>query len=669
MRKVELLSMEDIPTAPLKKVRRNKRWTKKRIVLIVVLLFLFLAISSSALVGLLAYNTYHRDLSHAQAGMQRMRSAVTLLESLLESLPAQPLSPQTVERAQQEFAGALSNAQSIEASLTNLSGIASLAPIYGPRLIAAIHLSRLAVDVSQAGIDGCKMLEIVLTRLGSPLYRSKPGLTSADFITLSKDYQTVKASLNAAMNEAMLLKAGDVSFDARLTKLLEKFRANIPNIRAALAEADQVIAVLPTLLGISAPAHYLLEIMDSTELRPGGGFIGNYGIASFSGGRLTPTHITDTYLLDRPFESAGRTIPYPPAYQWFAQSLSLSSWSLRDSNLDADFPTDARNGELNYQREGGKVPLQGVIAITPYFIENVLNITGPIAVPEYHETVTARNLVNLIHFYQLGEGGSSSIPSTNGQTSQRKYFTELLGEHLLARVQQLPSTAVAKFLQLMFSSLRTKDIQVYFNASSAENALGLLHLDATIQSPPGDHLFIVDANVAANKANGSIVNTVHDQVTLDERGNTVHRTSITYAWKLTGQNYGNQLYQDYTRIYVPRGSTLFKQSGWQPLGTSIAFGSQVWAGFFTLVQGQTRTITLIWTSHDVAKHEANGWHYRFLLQRQAGVQWMLDLRVTLPSCAAVTSKLGGLVISKKQEAILKRSLTQDLHLGVDYVCK
>jgi len=155
------------------------------------------------------------------------------------------------------------------------------------------------------------------------------------FTTISNEYQIVKTSLKAAINEALLLQPGDVSFDAHLAKLLQEFRANIPTIRAALSEVDQVLPALPTLLGIGVPAHYLLEILDSSELRPGGGFIGNYGIATVSGARLTSAHITDVDLLDKPFEFAGHTIPYPPAYSWFT-FLAPSSWSLRDSNLDAD---------------------------------------------------------------------------------------------------------------------------------------------------------------------------------------------------------------------------------------------------------------------------------------------------------------------------------------------
>lgn len=665
MRAVEPLDIAERQTVPVKVWRKRKRRHKKRSILIGSLLLLFLASSTSAVAGYLIDRSYKADLALAQAGMQHLRSAATLLESL----QAHPLAPQVVEQAQQEFAGALSDAQALEAGLANFTGIAGAVPVYGPRLIAAIHLSALAVDVSQAGIGGCKILEMVLARLGSPLNASTPGLTKADFTTLSSEYQTVKTSLNAAINEAVLVQPGDVSFDAHLAKLLWEFQANIPAVRSALAQEDLLLPALPALLGIGTPAHFLLEILDSTELRPGGGFIGNYGIATFTGGRLSTVHITDAYLLDKAFEYAGHSLPFPPSYQWFANYLGLSSWSLRDSNLDADFPTAARYGELNFEREGGNVPLQGVIAVTPSFIEQVLDITGPISVPEYQETVTAQNLVSLIHFHQLGQGGSDLLPSPDGLSSQRKYFTELLGEHLLARVQQLASADAAKFLGLAVGSLRTKDFQLYFNASQAENALHLLHLDGTIQSPPGDHLFVVDTNVAASKANSFIINTMQDQVSIGEHGNAVHHTTITYAWRLPGQNYGYPLYQDYVRIYAPPGSTLAKQDGWQPLGTSTAFGSQVWAGYFTLAEGQARTITLVWTNHGAVRRDANSWHYQYALQRQAGAQWAVALQVMLPSCASVTDQWGGLHSKEKQEETLAQSLTQDLSVGVDYTCR
>jgi hypothetical protein len=667
---VEMMDVQDRPTVPLRvrrRVRRKAHRRKKRLVISVVFLVLLLigTGSTSFVVGLQAYHIYKADLPLAQEEMQHLRSAVTLLESL----QTQPFAPQTVARARQEFTEALSNGQTIETSLANYSGVASYIPVYNTRLIAAIHLSRFSVDIAQTGIGVCTMLATILTRLNSPLSISARGLTKTDFSKISAEYQTLKTSLDAAIAEALLLQPGDLSFDTHLEMLVQEFQANIPMIRAFVEGVGRVLPALPTLLGVGTPANFLLEIMDSTELRPGGGFIGNYGIATIVAGRLKSAHISDTYLLDKPFELAGNRIPYPPAYRWFSTYLAQSGWSLRDSNLDADFPTDARNAESNYTREGGSVPVQGVIAITPFFIEHVLSITGPIGMPEYGKTVTAENLISLIHFYQLGVGGSNLLPSPNGLTSQRKYFTALLGERLLARVTHLPSKTGAKLLGLAINSLRTKDIQVYFNDSGVENLLHLLHLDGAIQSPAGDHLFIVDANVAGDKANSFIVNTVHDQVAIDEHGDAIHHTTITYVWTLPGNDYGNPQYRDYVRIYVPAGSTLSRQSGWQPRGTSTAFGSQVWAGFFTLTRGQIATITLLWTSHDVAKSGADGWRYQYLVQRQAGIQRTLSLQIMLPSCTTVTRDEGGLVSHDKQVAALTQILNEDLDVSVIYACK
>jgi len=666
MRIVEPVNIEDRQTKPLKVWHKTPR-SKKRHVLIGSLLLLFLISSTSVVVGYLTYQTYHNDFLLAQTGMQHLRSAMTLLASLQE----QPFALQTVERAHQEFTDALSDTQTLQAELTKFSGIANLTPVYGPRLKAAIHLSALAVDASQAGIGGCEMLEIVFTRLGSPFNTSTSGLTNADFTVLFNKYQAVKVLLNAAMREAMLLQPGDISFDAHLVKLLQEFQANIPMLRTTLAQVDQLLPVLPNLLGIGTSAHYLIEILDSTELRPGGGFIGNYGIATFSGGRLTAARITDTYLLDKPFEFAGHTIPFPPTYSWFAHYLALSSWSLRDSNLDADFPTAARYAEANFEHEGGNVPLQGVVAITPSFIEQVLKITGPISVPEYHEMITAQNLVDRIHYHQLvATGESTNSPSSLGNyPSQRKRFTELLGEHLQAHIQQLPSSTLPTLVKVFIYAIQSKDVQVYLNAGAAENLLLLNHLADAIESPGGDSLFVVDANVGGGKANNLITSTVSDQVTIDSSGNAIHHVTLRYAWTTSGNVYGSGLYKDYVRVYVPVDSVLLSQQGWQPQGSSVQFGRKAWAGFFTLVNGQTRTISLIWSSQDAAKRNASSWHYQYLLQRQAGIQRTLALQVMPPSCATVTSKWNELVSKGKQEETFNKPLTQDVNVQVDYICK
>ncbi len=647
-------------------IQRKKRWPKKRNLFIGVLLFLFLASSISAGVGFLIYSTYnvryHSDLMLAQTGLQHLQKAETLLVTWSHS----PLDTQLTSQGEAEFTSAFKTFSLLDSDLQSLPQIIGQIPSYGAKLNTALRLVPLAITLSQMGVASCRGLNTLVAGLRNPLTPQARGLTSSDFASISQDVKELSFSLVSATRQIGQLQPSDMQFDARIPELVSTFHKDAPMIQQWLGAFEQLLPVAPTLLGVGTPANYLIEVLDSSELRPGGGFIGNYGTATFSGGRLTSARITDVDLLDRPFESAGKVIPYPASYTWFP--LSPQSWSFRDSNLDADFPTAARYAEEIYKKEGGNVPVQGVIAITPVLIEQILAITGPIAVPEYHETITAQNLVARIHYHQLGGKaagqGSDLIPSPDGHSSLRKRFTELLAEHLLAHVRQLPMADLSRLLLVTGNSLRSKDVQIYLNSSTTENVLHNFQLDAAIQSPVGDSLFVVDANIGANKANSFIITTMDDSVTIDSQGNAFHHFTLHYAWTIAGQNYGSPVYKDYVRIYVPQDSILLSQVGWQPHGTSDAFDRKVWMGYFTLSYEETRTITLEWKVPAAAGNA----HYQYLIQRQAGILWKLNLQVALPQCAAMTNKWSGLISNDKQKAELTQWLTEDLNVGADYRC-
>ncbi len=661
--KVDNLKMEKKQKAQGKK----QKFKKLFLVGLPILLLVVLAGFGVSIAVYQPYQAkYHNDTTSAQTGIQHLRTAA----ALLEALPKTPLDALTVSKAQHEFSAALTTFGQLDKDLASLPGVGTYIPVYGARLSTALRLIPLAIEVSQAGIVSCTTLNLLISRIRDPFSTQGSGLTMADLDVIDKDLHQVKAILNLAVDQVNHLQPADLQLDPRISKLVAAFHQVLPTLQEWLDNAEKLLAVAPVLLGIGTPANYLIEVQDTTELRPGGGFIGNFGTATFSGGRLQAAHITDVDLLDKPFEFAGGMIPYPPAYTWF--DIGGSSWSFRDSNLDADFPTAARYGELTYKEEGGKVPVQGVIAITPGLIEQALEITGPISVPEYHETVTIQNLIDRIHYYQLGaQSGSDLVPSPDGHSSLRKRFTEILAEHFLAHIRQLSPAALGGLLRVMLSSLHSKDLQIYFNVGLAESFLQRYHLDAAIQSPTGDSLFVVGANIGVNKANNLITYALDDQVTIDAQGKAVHHTTISYAWKTKGELYnGSPLYRDYVRIYVPPGSLLQTQDGWEPRGTSESFSREVWAGFFTLSFGQTRTITFIWTVPGAAKKDASGWHYRYLIQRQASVQWTVHLRMTLPSCAVVTNKEGGVASTSgaQQVVTLTRPLNEDMNVGLDYTC-
>jgi hypothetical protein len=648
---------------------KSKKTSKLKIAYTSLIIIMLLGMFGS-LCTFIGYNTYQgytaqyrQYLSYAQSGIQHLQTA----ESLLAALPHNPFDTNSVVKAQKEFIAASNQLTLLDNALKSLPNMFTNIPVYGVKLRAALEVLPIAIEATQAGKIGCDMLNLLISRFHDPTNVNSQGLTLTDISTIRKDFQQVEAIFYRLIDQVKHLSPSDAQLDPRVGKLMNSFHTYLPTILSSLADVDKLLTILPEILGIGKPSNYLIEVLDSTELRPAGGFIGNYGVLTLTNGRETDAHITDVDLLDRPFAAAGHVIPYPSTYQWF--DIAPGSWSLRDTNLDADFPTVARYSQQNYKREGGTVTFQGVIAITPVLIQHMLDITGPINVTEYHEIITAQNLIARIHYHQLAASeGVDTIVAADGKSSQRKHFTALLAEHFLARIHQLGSAALPKLVQLMISSLHTKDLQVYLNNSVAESFLQRYHFDASIQAPPGDSLFVVDANIAANKANPYIVDTLNDSVTIDSQGNAIHQTTLTYTWKIPGPIYGNSLYRDYVRIYVPPGSILRNESGFESRGTSNAFGRTVWAGFFTLNFGQTSTITLQWTVPHAAIKGAHGWHYQYLLQRQAGTVWTIHLHLALPACAMISNPSGALLYSHKVLSIPVNSLSQDINLGVDYTC-
>lgn len=97
----------------------------------------------------------------------------------------------------------------------------------------------------------------------------------------------------------------------------------------------------------------------------------------------------------------------------------------------------------------------------------------------------------------------------------------------------------------------------------------------------------------------------------------------------------------------------------------------MWAGWLSVTHGTTVTVTYLWTSPGAATHDAQGWHYTKLIQKQADISWQLALRVTLPSCAHAVTALGGglaLVANHRGGAAISEPLTQDSTYSIAYTC-
>ncbi len=648
-----------------KQDRRSWRKKNRKALLIAGLCLLVFSIISGVIGYPALTGRYREDMTQAQTGAQKLKEGI----ALLRTLPARPFDTRAVSTAQRDFGDAFTIFSRLSDDLNRVPDVLTLAPGVGARLSAAKHLLPLALDAAQAGLAGCMVISSLAGRLQNPLNKNA-GLSMSGMAGLGRNLQVIKTALNEAIGQLSQVQPADLQLEPGLGKMIGEFRAYIPLIQQGIGQVTSLLTVMPELLGIGTPANYLIEILDSTELRPGGGFIGNYGIVTLAGGQITSVKVTDTYLLDYTYD---RTHFIRRPYGWFTLAYK-SGWGLRDSNLDADFPTSARNGEMLYKQEGGTFPLSGVIAITPALIEQILTLTGPVAVPEYHEKVTAQNLVDRIHYYQSIEASQGdAVPSADGNSSVRKHFTALLGQYVLARVRNLPVSLLPKLVGILINSLYTKDVQLYFNAVPAEKVLQSYAVDDAVTKLAGDGIFVVDANLAQDKANRFLFTTVNDQVTINPQGTAFHRTVISFSWTkagLTEQDFlGTTRYKSYVRVYVPAGGVLYTRSGWNgPYDRGIASGRAFWGGYFLLNYPLTGSITLTWSDTGSVLKDGRGWHYVYSMQRQAGALEAMNLQVTLPSCAAIYSASAGVTVDSKRQAHITQVLSRDTNVNIDYTC-
>jgi hypothetical protein len=650
----------------IKKHSRRNKPRKRKIVLLSFLLVLGAGIALSAIGYPVLTNRYHEDVALAYTGAHELEGGI----ALVRTLPHDLFNTKTAGGARQDFGDALAIFSRLNGDVNLVPGV--LTSVLGSRFSAAKHLLPLALDAAQIGVAGCTMINTLTSRFRNPMGKGS-GLTMADYLGMKQNLTDMQTALDAAIEQVRQVQPEDLTLDPSLGKMLSEFHTYLPLIQQGVEQATAVFSVLPQLLGLGAPAPYLVEIMDSTELRPSGGFIGNYGIVTLKGGQVTSAQVTDTYILDKVYKLTHRHTALPANYAWFPFASNWG-WGLRDSNLDADFPTSALNGETLYNLEGqGLIPLNGVIAITPALIEQILALIGPISVPEYHETVTAQNLIDRIHYHQLIEdAGGGDTPSADGNSSLRKHFTALLGQYVLARVRSLPGALLPKLLGVLVDSLHTKDLQIYLNASEAERVLQLYHLDDSVQSPAGDGIFVVNTNIAQSKANEFLATTVSDRVTIDRAGTATHQTTIAFNWTKPGLTesdfYGSTIYKGYIQVYVPQGSVLQTQAGWAPAATGIAFGQRLWAGDFTLSYPLSGEITLTWVVAGAAQKQGRSWRYSYLMQRQAGALENMSVQVTLPVCATITQISSGFVKDGKQQVHIAQVLKQDVAVGINYTC-
>jgi Protein of unknown function (DUF4012) len=519
----------------------------------------------------------------AQDGIAHLQAIPTLFHDNGNSGPGKYFNQNKLRQAQAELETAHANFVSLSNTLDN-DGIIGLSSGIAPAQIKTVRaLGHIAVDgtsvaqqLMKVALDIAPTVTLALqqnsTASNIPL---KPFINSASFQEINNTLTVITPLVHTMSIDAKGLSLNALPISVKERQLITSILPLLPILDSSLAQKQQWINMVGWFLGIDSPRAFLIEPMDSSELRATGGFTGQFTDLTLNGGHMGPVKFSNIGKYE---ESLPDSTPDPIVYakvngQYAPAPYSnwwpVANFGLRDANLSADFPTSARIAMDRYNYEFGN-HVDGVIIFTPTLIQQVLHVTGPITIPAYGETITEQNLQARLHYYQLDNKGirrEEITEKVEDPQVARKLFTQRVTTTLLSSVTHLSINKLLPMANEMLQSMKTKDLQIYVTNSQLEALIGKYGSTASLdRSTTHDGLFIVQSNLSASKASQYVATSIKDTIALDSKGGATHNLQMTLDYQQRGDVYGLDTYRDYIRIYTPTNSQLISGNGFDQNG-------------------------------------------------------------------------------------------------------
>lgn len=301
-----------------------------------------------------------------------------------------------------------------------------------------------------------------------------------------------------------------------------------------------------SILGFDWPKEYLLIFQNPSESRATGGFIGSVGILRVNAGKIESIKLNDVYNIDG--QLIGSIEPPQPI-----KRIS-SSWSLHDSNWFFDFPTSSERINWFYEKAGGET-MDGVIAINPKVVLDLLKAIGPIKIDKYNVELNEKNFIDLVQ-RQVENDYDKTI---NQPKLILADFLSLLKE----KFDSLPAYKKISIAKNFIVNLDQKDIQVNFKDSASQMFIESQNWAGKSNYSEKDYLAIVHSSINGFKSDAVMEEEVSLSSEIEDDGSIVNTLTITRAHN--GEENMDDWYQrgnsDYLRIYVPCGSELLETTG------------------------------------------------------------------------------------------------------------
>lgn len=448
--------------------------------------------------------------------------------------------------------------------------------------------------------------------------------------------------------------------------------APIDKYASVLEDYRKVDDVLPAVLGRGGQKRYLVLAENPAELRPTGGYAGTIGEVRMKDGALAQKRFRDVFAIYRAAD-----IPYVEPPDSLRNTLlgGQFSWRSADAGWSPDFPTSAQDALMLYANETGDSDFDGVIAITTYALDRLLQVTGPITVPGYDVTVKPGDVTWTI----LANTRTRPEPGTN-----RKAILDVLADTVLQKLYALPPERWTALFRALEDIGQRRLAMAWFKDPAANEMLAGSSWSGAVRQDPGDYLYVVDASASpASKYSLVVTRSTFLNVQLDDAGNSRNTVRIDWqndAGKLGPRyqalrdyaaNKGNPIYGVWARVLAPGNSELLQASGkgLDPISGVEEISEEAGRASFgngVLVPPGNANLTYHWEVPGAAVQQGNEWVYQLTIQKQPGMlPEPLSVRVALPEGATVVSVPEGAEESNGR-VTYQTSLTTDLELTIRY---
>lgn len=324
-------------------------------------------------------------------------------------------------------------------------------------------------------------------------------------------------------------------------------RKNLPIALSLLVGFEKNESLLEELLGGNGPRTYLFLLQNNHELRATGGFIGSYALVDVSQG------VIRRFFVDGIFNPDGQLkeniVPPKPI-----QKIS-AGWSLHDSNWFPDFPASAEKAIFFYEKTGGPT-VDGVVTLTPTVMQKLLEVIGPITLPQYGLTVDADNFMPVIQ--------EQVEVKYDKELNEPKKILVDLSRMLLERVFSLQDRETTYRLgEALVAGLNEKHVLMYMRHADTQKLVDEIGWSGRVLETGKDYLSVIHSNINGYKTDGVIDETINHRVAIEEDGSIIDTVTITRSHRGgdTPYEWWNKVNADYLRVYVPKGSELLSSRG------------------------------------------------------------------------------------------------------------